>query len=671
MSWIHEDEIMRLRLLSATHPNARILTQLADAYRKAGDLEQARDAVERALDRHPEYAPGYVTLGRVLGEQGDAEGAERAFRRALELEPGNRIAEAGLRRLVAGGDAANLGPFEDDDRLEDVRFYTTLASRAPDLTRMAAAALEGIQPAANLPPERPIGTYFDAILSFKPANPPRMIATPAARANASVAPISLAKRSVAAPFGGSDASTSSAAGGADAVALADLLVGLIEYRDPFYRGGSSLARLIAVAIGREMGLEGPALQELGLAALLRDLGRLAMGGRLIERPSVELKPDARRRIEAHVDLALQLLDGITLPDGVRAAIRHHHERWDGMGYPDGLRGEAIPLPARILAVADSLAAMISPRPYRPPRRLAAAVAEIEAEAGSNYDPAVVHALLRILPGRLRRRSLDFGLRQHIVVVDADRGRALATAIRLCSHGYLAEAATDPNDARERMRRNPVDLVAISAELPGDAAAAFLDALRDDEATATLPIVILHADGAEQRIDMLRRGADACFAGDVAFDEVLAAIGATLKRAAGAEAPTPAAATSAAETGKRTRAPVWHTLQGDLQEFPLSWLLQVLNYDSRTAAIVVRCGGETGTIYVEGGTATHAEAGELAGDAALQAMLRWSEGSFSVQPNARAAIRTVERSIMHLLLDTAVETDHDNTASIFGAVRPDG
>ena len=832
MSGAHEDEIIRLRLLSAAHPNARILTHLAEAYRKAGDLERALGAADRAIDRHAEYPNAHMVRGRVLWESGDADGAEQAFRRVLELDPDNLAATECLDRLAHGlgpdGEAApeprqgagkttslesfhrvlarhtaamtepeappraerthaerthaepihaeppDAGPTHAEPPDTEPDALEPMHAEPPDAEpangeRNAPAAAVAPWPwapveshrdvsdaptrwspaaptrpsAAPAPPvqEPPIGDYFARLLAFKPAQRQAPVA-PAAPV-ASIAPEALTPSELrqrlalgdaadamsdaaaamyddrptltepdiptlteAAPHAETGSPAPQAApqpapqptlspephragsrtsppprgasgrpapsfpapvGGkhTDLVGLVDLLTGLLEYRDPFYRGGSSLTRLIATALGREMGLEGEALEELALAAVLRDLGRLALGGRLIEKPSVELKPEARRRIESHVELALKLLDGIALPDGVRSAIRHHHERWDGVGYPDGLRGDAIPLPARILAVADSLAAMISPRPYRPPRRFAAAVAEIEAEAGSNYDPAVVHALMRILPGRLRRRVLGFGLRQHVIVVDADRGRALAVAVRLCSSGYLAQAAADPDEARERMRRYPADALVVSSDLAGDAAAVFLEALRDDDATATTPVVMLNAETVERRIDLLGRGADVCFSSDVAFDELRAALGALLKRSSVPSEPAPNTASVGGPKGQRS---LWHTLQGDLTEFPLSWLLQVLNYDARTAAIVVRSGGETGTIYVEGGAATHAEVGELAGDAALQTMLRWKEGNFVVQPNMRAALRTVERSIMHLLLDTAVEDDH--SSSIFGAVRTD-
>jgi HD-GYP domain-containing protein (c-di-GMP phosphodiesterase class II) len=91
-------------------------------------------------------------------------------------------------------------------------------------------------------------------------------------------------------------------------------------------------------------------------------------------------------------LLVHILD---LPD-VLAVVRSHHERWDGRGYPDGKRGREIPLPARIVAVADAFQAMIEPRPYRGPRSRAAALREIVAEAGRQFDPGCVDALRAVV-----------------------------------------------------------------------------------------------------------------------------------------------------------------------------------------------------------------------------------------------------------------------------------
>ncbi|MFW5947766.1 MAG: HD domain-containing phosphohydrolase, partial [Gemmatimonadota bacterium] len=444
------------------------------------------------------------------------------------------------------------------------------------------------------------------------------------------------------------------------VALTDILVGLLEYRDPFFRGSSSLTRLLATHVAEEMGLGASAQVDLALAAVLRDLGRLALGGRLVESPKSAEAPEGRRKIERHVDLALQLMEGVRLPEPVMLAVRHHHERWDGRGYPDGLKGEEIPLLARVLAVVDSFAAMVSPRPYRVPRKVRDAAREMKEAAGSRYDPAAVDALLRIV-ARRDQPQLGFVQRHHILMVSPDHPGALVAAAKLCSKGYLAEVAVDPAAARERLRRVPVSALVVSAEAGTDAAASLIHDLRLDPLFASLPVVVVDADTVEQRVRLLEAGADVCFPPGITFGELQGTLGALVRRTVRSREPKPT---------EKESAP-WLALQGDIQDFPLAWLLQVMKYDSRTAGIGIRTATEQGAIYIEQGDAVHAQVrGGAKGEAALKEMLQWEKGRFTVQPDARPRERTIDASIMHLLLTQAVEEDHA-AAGIFGAVSDHG
>jgi response regulator RpfG family c-di-GMP phosphodiesterase len=441
------------------------------------------------------------------------------------------------------------------------------------------------------------------------------------------------------------------------LAITDLLVGLLEYRDPFFRGGSSLTRLLAAAVGREIGLSEPDVHNLALAAVLRDLGRLALGGKLVTQAQAARTPEARRRIERHVDLALHLMEGINLPASVRYAVRHHHERWDGRGYPDGLAGAEIPQSARILAVVDSFAAMVAARPYRLPRKVPEAAAELQAEAGTRYDPEIVAALMRVL-ARRDQPSLGFVQRHHILIVSPDQPGATITAAKLCSAGYLAEVAVDMATAQERLRRVPVAAVIVGAELMNDDAVRFIRELRSDPMLGQLPVVVIDAPRVDDRVELLESGADVCFAPDALYSELHGTLGALIRRAFRQR-------TGGAEGGESP----WLALQGDIQDFPLSWLLQVMKYDGRTAAVGIRTTHEAGVIYLEGGDARHAQIrGGAKGESALRQMLSWRKGRFTVEPDATPPERTITTSITHLLLDQAVAEDHAAAGQIFGAVK---
>ena len=140
--------------------------------------------------------------------------------------------------------------------------------------------------------------------------------------------------------------------------------------------------------------------------LLHDVGKIGIPDRILNKPSA-LTASERRVLETHPVLGEQMLGGVALlrGDGLEV-VRHHHERWDGRGYPDRLQGDGIPLPARIFSVADALDAMTSDRPYRPALGWDEAIAELHAESGRQFDPAIVE-LVDEREARLRSIQAQF------------------------------------------------------------------------------------------------------------------------------------------------------------------------------------------------------------------------------------------------------------------------
>ena len=151
----------------------------------------------------------------------------------------------------------------------------------------------------------------------------------------------------------------------------------------------------AVATARRMGLDADLVEAVNTGTLLKDIGKLGVPDYVLLKTG-ELTDEEFAKIRKHPEVGAAILEGVNFPWPVLPVVRSHHERWDGTGYPDGLKGEEIPLTARILAVADVYDALTSSRAYRGAWSRESALAEIERQAGTQFDPAVVHAFAAVV-----------------------------------------------------------------------------------------------------------------------------------------------------------------------------------------------------------------------------------------------------------------------------------
>lgn len=160
---------------------------------------------------------------------------------------------------------------------------------------------------------------------------------------------------------------------------------------------SHIERMIRYArwIADELGLSDEEKRLLEKGCRLHDIGLTGVQDSLLLKPG-PLTKEEQQAVRRHIQIAEEILSPIPALRPVLPLIRHHHERWDGKGYPDGLKGEEIPLLARIVAVVDAFDSMMSDRPFRPRMNLREAAEQLEALAGQQFDPGVVEALLRRL-----------------------------------------------------------------------------------------------------------------------------------------------------------------------------------------------------------------------------------------------------------------------------------
>ena len=329
------------------------------------------------------------------GEGGDRLLTARLIRRLRVSDPPERFQDLALNALrsALGVAAVAWVPTQPGESIVVVGEAKGMTSR--DFRALVpAGSSEGIAlandgPAADLPApvRRAVAVAADAsspvgwIIAVNPADD-RPFATPEVELVQPVASLIGTQRTNGKLYG----------------ELKELLFGVIraltsaiDAKDPYTSGHSERVARIAVRLGEEMGLSANQRGDLYLMGLLHDVGKIGIDDMVLKKTG-QLTPEEYRVIQSHVEIGVHILEDLKKLHHLLPGVAHHHEHFDGSGYPGGLAGEAIPLPARILAVADGFDAMSSTRPYR--RRLTPKAIDdiLRKGSGVQWDPRVIDAL---------------------------------------------------------------------------------------------------------------------------------------------------------------------------------------------------------------------------------------------------------------------------------------
>ncbi len=179
----------------------------------------------------------------------------------------------------------------------------------------------------------------------------------------------------------------------------EALAGVIDARDWHMKGHSQAVMQMSVALGYRLGMTAREIDDLRSAALLHDLGKIGTPEEVLGKKA-PLNQAEHEQVRSHAYLGSQILKRVQQMSSILPGVRHHHERYDGQGYPNGLSGKNIPLLARIIAIADAYDAMTSPRSYKDSMTPEQALCELERCAGSQFDPDLVQAFVDIMRKRM-------------------------------------------------------------------------------------------------------------------------------------------------------------------------------------------------------------------------------------------------------------------------------
>ncbi len=170
---------------------------------------------------------------------------------------------------------------------------------------------------------------------------------------------------------------------------------VVESKDPYLQEHSLRVTRYAVLLARELGLNEEEIDIIEQTGRFHDIGKIGISDTILQKKG-ELDADEWEQIKAHPVIGYKIVEPLKLLHIALPGIRHHHERYDGQGYPDRLKGEDIPKSARIMAIADAYEAITADRPYRRGRRPQEAAAELQRNAGTQFDPEFVEAFVRVL-----------------------------------------------------------------------------------------------------------------------------------------------------------------------------------------------------------------------------------------------------------------------------------
>jgi len=291
--------------------------------------------------------------------------------------------------------------------------------------------------------------------------------------------------------------------------LASALANAIEARDSYLHGHCERLAALAVRISELLELPGEEIEMVRLGAILHDVGKIGIPDRVLLKPG-QLDAEEREIIETHPEIGDKLLEPLDLLAGARPVVRHHHERWDGAGYPDRLAGTEIPLGARIVGVADSIEVMSSRQLYRSPRTAGGIKDELVANRGAQWDPEIVDVAL----GLIDRGELVFGgdglrlaavspaptppevIAVLLVEGDDEHARLVSEALAELDGAVIARARSVAH-AAQLQNGSEWSIALIAHRLPDGQGVEVLDALR--ATNPTLPVVMLTGQGSEETV----------------------------------------------------------------------------------------------------------------------------------------------------------------------------
>jgi response regulator RpfG family c-di-GMP phosphodiesterase len=412
----------------------------------------------------------------------------------------------------------------------------------------------------------------------------------------------------------------------------DKLLQIFEVNDKYFFNNNHLVANLSTKVAVRMKLEENLVEGIHLSALLRDLGKVGVQQQILDEKS-RLERDQLTVIKSHPLNTVQILKQINFPWNVDSIIAHHHEHYDGNGYPEGLQGRYIPLGSRIISVVDSYVAMTMDRPHRKALTSEEATQEILQKTGTQFDPEIVEVFFSVLQDE-KRQATD---KKRIIVLDLDGTISAMIKLNLSSDEFdILSAATSLEAVQYLKELTPFALIADSETLRIDKFH-FYNIVRQERSTNTIPFFIvvptqeLPQQLTDPGVEFLVKPLDI---------EDLSSKIKTLSKI---------------ELAKKHKTPVveeeeFKGISGSLEDLSLVDIIQLLNMGLKTAKVILIKGKEKGEIYLKSGKIVNVHAEDLTGHDAFFKLMQWYNGSFRIFHGHTIDDINVTMDTMNLLLE---------------------
>ncbi len=425
----------------------------------------------------------------------------------------------------------------------------------------------------------------------------------------------------------------------------DVMVGLQEINDPFFGGNSHITMEYARTVAEEMKLPPETIDEIVVGALLHDIGRVGIKNEILVGKR-EISESEFKTVRSHCENGAKIIESVDFPWKIKPIIIHHHERYDGKGYPSGLKGREIPIGARILAVVDAFAAMTAHRPYRS-RSLTKeeAIQELHKNVGTQFDPEVVELFSAVVDRKFFHRGM--GPKPRILMVDDEIDYLTLLKLKLVNEGFDVAAVDSAEEALGLIEKYAPDLIVSDILMPGMDGIEMFRKIRESGASyGETPLIFISGkDDPQTKVDALHLGAEDFLVKPVDLMVLAARIRNIIRRDSKWRK---GGAGSAQASG----------VVGDLKNLGIPDIVQTLHLGLKTACVSIKGKTGEGRIYFENGRLRHAEKGKVTGEAAFYEMLRWQEGPFVIAHGQSTKLRTIEMDEMQLMMEGLRRLDEE-------------